>query len=147
MHSPQASGCLGYAFPAALGGAAAPRDVPVVAISGDGGAMYSLADLATARQHDLRLVWLIVDDGGYGILREYMEGAFGRSYGTELDRPDFVAVAEAFGCSGRQTTVERLGDDLADALATPGPSMLVLPTSLRMFAPTHPAAELAARPA
>jgi acetolactate synthase-1/2/3 large subunit len=147
MHSPQASGCLGYGFPAALGGAAVRRGVPVLAVSGDGGAMYSLGDLATARQHDLGLVWLIVDDGGYGILREYMEGTFGRSYGTELERPDFVAVAEAFGIPGRETTVEQLADDLASAVRTPGPSMLVLPTSLRMFAPTHAAAEFAPRPA
>jgi acetolactate synthase-1/2/3 large subunit len=148
MHSPQASGCLGYGFPAALGGAAAHNGVPVLAISGDGGAMYSLGDLATARQHDLDLTWLIVDDGGYGILREYMDGAFGRAYGTELHRPDFVAVAESFGVPGRHTSVESLGDDLAAALATPGPSVLVLPVSLRMFAPTHhPAAEVAARPA
>jgi acetolactate synthase-1/2/3 large subunit len=147
MHSPQASGCLGYGFPAAIGGAAAGKGVPVLAISGDGGAMYSLGDLATARQHDLGLVWLIVDDGGYGILREYMEGAFGRAYGTELGRPDFVAAANAFGVPGRHTTVESLADDLAAALSTPGPSILVLPVSLRMFAPTHPAAEIAARPA
>ena len=148
MHSPQASGCLGYGFPAALGGAAAQKGVPVLAISGDGGAMYSLGDLATARQHDLDLTWLIVDDGGYGILREYMDGAFGRSYGTELHRPDFVRVAESFGVPGRHTSVDSLGDDLAAALATPGPSVLVLPVSLRMFAPTHhPAAEVAARPA
>jgi acetolactate synthase I/II/III large subunit len=147
MHSPQASGCLGYGFPAALGGAAAHKGVPVLAISGDGGAMYSLGDLATARQHDLPLTWLIVDDGGYGILREYMEGTFGRSYGTELDRPDFVAVAESFGIPGRHTTVERLADDLAEALGTPGPTVVVLPTSVRMFAPTHAAAEFAARPA
>lgn len=39
--------------------------------------MYSIAELATARQHDVLVTWLIVDDGGYGILREYMVGAFG----------------------------------------------------------------------
>lgn len=43
---------------------------------------------------------LIVDGGGYGILREYMTDAFGRSMATELSRPDFVALAESFGVPG-----------------------------------------------
>ena len=76
----------------------------MLAVSGDGGAMYGIAELATARQHDLPVTWLIVDDGGYGILREYMTGAFGSAFGTELARPDFVALAQAFGVPARETT-------------------------------------------
>ncbi|NEE23423.1 thiamine pyrophosphate-binding protein, partial [Streptomyces sp. SID7499] len=72
MHSAQGAGGLGYGFPAAIGAAVADPTKPVLAVSGDGGAMYSIAELATARQYDLPLTWLIVDDGGYGILREYM---------------------------------------------------------------------------
>ncbi|THA79909.1 thiamine pyrophosphate-binding protein [Streptomyces sp. A0592] len=138
MHSAQGAGGLGYAFPAALGACVAEPDTPVLAVSGDGGAMYSLAELATARQHDLDVTWLIVDDGGYGILREYMTDAFeGRTTGTELTRPDFVALAESFGVPAATTTPESLTADLKKALATPGPSVLVLPATLRMFAPTH----------
>lgn len=139
-HSAQGAGGLGYGFPAALGAAVARAgDGPVLAVSGDGGAMYGVADLATARQHDLDVTWLIVDDGGYGILREYMTGEFGASYATELTRPDFVALAEAFGVPARRTTPEALQSDLEAALATPGPSVVVLPAVLRMFEPTHPA--------
>lgn len=139
MQSAQGAGGLGYGFPAALGAALARAGSgPVLAVSGDGGAMYGLADLATARQLDLDVTWLIVDDGGYGILREYMTGAFGAAYATELTRPDFVAVAEAFGVPARSTTPETLQRDLVDALAAPGPSVVVLPALLRMFAPTHP---------
>lgn len=138
MHSAQGAGGLGYAFPAALGACVAEPGTPVLAVSGDGGAMYSLAELATARQHDLDVTWLIVDDGGYGILREYMTSAFeGRSTGTELTRPDFVALAASFGVPAATTSPETLREDLATSLATPGPSVLVLPTALRMFAPTH----------
>lgn len=137
MHSAQGAGGLGYGFPAALGAAAADRTRPVLAVSGDGGAMYSIADLATARQYDLPVTWLIVDDGGYGILREYMTEAFGAATATELTRPDFVALAESFGVPAHRTSPESLQDDLAKALATPGPSVLVLPAVLRMFAPTH----------
>lgn len=137
LHSAQGAGGLGYGFPAALGVAAADPARPVLAVSGDGGAMYSLAELATARQYDAPVTWLIVDDGGYGILREYMTDAFGTATATELTRPDFVALAESFGVPAVRTSPERLRADLAAALAAPGPSVVVLPALLRMFAPTH----------
>ncbi|MDX3642552.1 thiamine pyrophosphate-binding protein [Streptomyces sp. MB09-02B] len=137
MHSAQGSGGLGYAFPAALGAAVADPTQPVLAVSGDGGALYSIAELATARQHDLDVTWLIVDDGGYGILREYMTDAFGETAGTELTRPDFVALAESFGVPATRTSPETLTADLTKSLAASGPSVVVLPAVLRMFAPTH----------
>lgn len=137
LHSAQGAGGLGYGFPAAIGAAAADRTTPVLAVSGDGGAMYSIAELATARQYDLPVTWLIVDDGGYGILREYMTDAFGEATATELTRPDFVALAESFGVPAVRTTPESLGDDLAKSFVQPGPSVVVLPAVLKMFAPTH----------
>ncbi|MDX3663317.1 thiamine pyrophosphate-binding protein [Streptomyces sp. ID05-26A] len=132
----QGSGGLGYGFPAALGVAAAV-DGPVLAVSGDGGAMYGISELATAAQHGSRVVWLIVDDGGYGILREYMTDAFGQATGTELTRPDFVALAGAFGVPATRSTPESLREDLAKAFAGDGSHVVVLPAVLRMFAPTH----------
>ncbi|MFF6791468.1 thiamine pyrophosphate-binding protein [Streptomyces filamentosus] len=137
MHSAQGAGGLGYAFPAALGAAVADPTTPVLAVSGDGGAMYSLAELATAKQYGLDVTWLIVDDGGYGILRAYMTDAYGEATGTELARPDFVALAESFGVPAALTTPDTLTADLSKALATPGPSVVVLPALLKMFEPTH----------
>ncbi|MCX4477158.1 thiamine pyrophosphate-binding protein [Streptomyces cellulosae] len=137
LHSAQGAGGLGYGFPAALGAAVADPTRPVLAVSGDGGALYSIAELATARQYDLDVTWLIVDDGGYGILREYMTDAFGEPTATELTRPDYVALAESFGVPGVRTTPETLEKDLAKSLSSPGPSVVVLPAVLRMFAPTH----------
>lgn len=137
MHSAQGAGGLGYGYPAALGAATADPARPVLAVSGDGGAMYSIAELATARQENLNVTWLIVDDGGYGILREYMTGTFGETTGTELARPDFVRLAESFGVPATLTTPATLRRDLAAALAAPGPRVVVLPALLRMFAPTH----------
>ncbi|WP_406106549.1 thiamine pyrophosphate-binding protein [Streptomyces sp. NBC_01003] len=137
LHSAQGAGGLGYGFPAALGAAAADPSKPVLAVSGDGGAMYSIAELATAKQYNLPVTWLIVDDGGYGILREYMTDAFGEATATELSRPDFVALAESFGVPGVRTSPETLRADLEKALAEPGPSVVVLPALLKMFAPTH----------
>ncbi|MFJ9726943.1 thiamine pyrophosphate-binding protein [Streptomyces sp. NPDC101209] len=137
MHSAQGAGGLGYAFPAALGAAVADPTRPVLAVSGDGGALYSVAELATARQHDLNVTWLVVDDGGYGILREYMTDAYGETTGTELTRPDFAALAESFGVPATRTTPDTLEQDLTKALTSPGPTVVVLPAVLRMFAPTH----------
>ena len=143
MSSAQGAGGLGYAFPAAIGAAASrPGGRRVLAVSGDGGAMYGIAELATTRQHDLPVTWLVVDDGGYGILREYMTGAFGSAYGTELGRPDFPALAEAFGVPARRTTPEALERDLAAAMSAEGPNVVVLPALLTMFAPSHHAPEI-----
>ncbi|RSN41335.1 acetolactate synthase [Amycolatopsis sp. WAC 04197] len=136
IHTAQGAGGLGYGLPGALGGAAATGG-PALAVSGDGGAMYGIAELATAVQHGLDVTWLIVDDGGYGILREYLTGAFGQSTATELARPDFAALAKSFGVGATVSSLDTVGKDLADALATPGPSVVVLPALLKMFEPTH----------
>src|SRR5699024_10646974 len=95
MHSGQGAGGIGYGFPSAFGGAIGLGQ-RVLAVSGDGSAMYSIAELAAARQHNIPVTWLIVDDGGYGILREYMQDTFGQATATELARPDFVALSESF---------------------------------------------------
>ncbi|MFF4451175.1 thiamine pyrophosphate-binding protein [Streptomyces goshikiensis] len=113
MHSAQGAGGPGYAFPAALGAAVAEPGTPVLAVSGDGGAMYAIAELATAVQHALDVTWLIVDDGGTG---------------TEPTRPDFVALAASFGVPATTTTPQSLRTDLTQALKTPGPSLVLLPT-------------------
>ena len=80
--------------------------------------MYSIAELATARQHDADVTWLIVDDGGYGILREYMTDAFGQATATELARPDFAALAESFGVPAHVATLETVGEIVADTFTT-----------------------------
>ncbi|EDX24578.1 thiamine pyrophosphate-binding protein [Streptomyces sp. Mg1] len=117
MHSAQGAGGLGYAFPAALGAAVAEPGTPVLAVSGDGGAMYSIAELATAVQHALDVTWLIVDDGDDEAPRE-----------TAADpaRPDFIALAASFGVPATTATPQSLRADLTKALKTPGPSLVLL---------------------
>ncbi|GAB95049.1 acetolactate synthase-1/2/3 large subunit [Kineosphaera limosa] len=141
FHSGQGAGGLGFAYPAAIGGSLGLRDQGrperVLAVAGDGSAMYSIAELATARQHDAAVTWLIVDDGGYGILREYMQDAFGAATHTELTRPDFAALAATFGIPAVTVAPEDVEEALRDALAATGPNVVVVPTLLRMFAPTH----------
>ena len=93
--------------------------------------------MATAKQHNVPVTWLIVDDGGYGILREYMEGAFGKATHTELARPDFVALAEAFGVPAQRVAPEDVKTALEAGFAADGPNVVVVETLLKMFAPTH----------
>ncbi|WP_329049516.1 thiamine pyrophosphate-binding protein [Amycolatopsis sp. NBC_01488] len=135
IHTAQGAGGLGYGLPGALGGAAAGG--ATLAVSGDGGAMYGVAELATAVQHRLDVTWLVVDDGGYGVLREYLTGTFGHTTATELTRPDFVALASSFGVRACLSSLDTVGADVAEALCTPGPSVVVLPALLKLFAPTH----------
>ncbi len=139
--SAQGAGGLGYGFPAALGAAFGRRvqgeTGAVLAVSGDGGALYGIAELAVAAQHDLPVVWLIVDDGGYGVLREYMEGAFGAATATELARPNYVALAESFGIAAEETTLADAPAAVARALESGKPRVIVLSALLELFAPTH----------
>ncbi|MDQ4503100.1 thiamine pyrophosphate-binding protein [Sinomonas sp. ASV322] len=141
FHSAQGAGGLGFGFPSAIGGAVGlettGRPSRVLAVSGDGSAMYSISELATARQHNVPVTWLIVDDGGYGILREYMIGAFGKATATELSRPDFVKLAESFGVPARRVAPEGVREALEAGFAADGPNVVVVETQLKMFAPTH----------
>ena len=88
---PLGSGTLGYAWPAALGASLAAPRRKVLAVAGDGGFNYGIAELASARQYGLDAKLLLVDDGGYGILREYQRDQFGETYSVDLDQPDFRA--------------------------------------------------------
>ena len=144
FHSAQGAGGLGFGFPAAIGAAVGLETVGrpagsarVLAVSGDGSSMYSISELATAKQHNVPVTWLIVDDGGYGILREYMVGAFGKATATELARPDFVKLAEAFGVPAVKVAPADVGDALKAGFAADGPNVVVVETLLKMFAPTH----------
>ncbi|WP_427019092.1 thiamine pyrophosphate-binding protein [Pseudarthrobacter sp. P1] len=141
FHSAQGAGGLGYGFPAAIGGAlglqSQGKNARVLAVSGDGSSMYSIAELATARQHNAPVTWLIVDDGGYGILREYMVGAFGKATHTELSRPDFVKLAESFGVPAKRVPADKVGEALREGFAADGPNVVVVDVLLKMFGPTH----------
>ena len=132
---PLGSGTLGYAWPAALGASVAVGG-PALAVVGDGGFLYGVQELATAGQYDLPTTLLLVDDGGYGILREYQRDSFGETTAVDLEEPDFVALAEVFGVPAERTTPNELGGALERAFAQDGPALVHLPVLLRMWAPT-----------
>ena len=132
---PLGSGTLGYAWPAALGATVA-LGAPTLAVVGDGGFLYGVQELATARQYDLPTTLLLVDDGGYGILREYQRDTYGESFAVDLEQPDFPQLARAFGIPVEPTTPDALGDALRRALETGGPAVVHLPARLEMWTPT-----------
>jgi acetolactate synthase-1/2/3 large subunit len=107
-------GTLGYAFPASLGAVLADTG-PVVSISGDGGFLYACGELATVVQEQLPITAVIVDDGGYGMLRYDQDVSGSDRFGVDLATPDFVAMAESFGVFAE--AVDGLEDDFGEALA------------------------------
>jgi len=133
---PLGSGTLGYAWPAALGASLAAPGTPVLAVAGDGGFLYGLQELASARQHDLDVALLLVDDGGYGILREYQRDSFGETTGVDLAQPDFVKAARAFDVRAETASPETLAEVLGAALAHEGPALVHVPALLEMWTPT-----------
>jgi acetolactate synthase I/II/III large subunit len=103
------SGAMGYGLPAALAAKAIHPERIAVCIAGDGDFMMASSELATAVQHDLPVIVLVVDNGMYGTIRMHQEALYpGRVSGTDLANPDFAAFAQSFGCHGE--TVERTED-------------------------------------
>jgi acetolactate synthase-1/2/3 large subunit len=133
---PLGSGTLGFAWPAALGAKAALPETASLAVVGDGGFLYSIAELLSARQHGLGAKLLLIDDGGYGILREYEMSATEELFGVDLAQPDFEAAIGACGVPVRRTSPERIEADLDWALATDGPAAIVLHERLTSAAAT-----------
>jgi acetolactate synthase-1/2/3 large subunit len=124
-------GTLGCAFPQGLGAALAGAG-PAVSISGDGGFLYACGELAAARQEDIPLTAVIVDDGGYGMIRYDQDLHGDPREGVDLTNPDFVALANAFGI--RADSVDGLGEHFGMALkghvALKEPTLLVARAAL-----------------
>lgn len=120
-------GTLGYALPASVG-VGALRDRPALAVCGDGGFMFAVGELAVLSQERLPVTVLVVDDGGYGMLRYDQTHAGDEHRGVDLARPDFAMLAAAFGIPA--VTLDGVDDRLApaldDALAAGAPRMVVV---------------------
>ncbi len=121
---------LGWGFATALGAQAARRDVPVLSISGDGGFLYTAAELATAIRHRIPLVTIVFADGAFGNVRRIQEERYGnRLIASDLANPDFVKFAESFGAAAERV---RTPDELRKALARgfgrrDGPTLIEMP--------------------
>ena len=121
---------LGYALPAAIGAQMAHPDRRVVAVTGDGAFLFTLAELATLAEEGLPVTVLLLDDGGYRAVRNAQERHYGgRTIACDLRNPDFVRLAESFGIEARRLPgVEAVGKALAEPPT--GPQLFVLELAL-----------------
>jgi acetolactate synthase-1/2/3 large subunit len=136
LQYPMGWGTLGFAPAAAMGAAIARPDAPTVAFVGDGGMLFGLGELSALAEHRSPCTIVVVDDGGYGMLR----------YGTaattanELPAVDFVQAANAFGIRAKR--VDGIDTDyakaLAEAVASGEPRVLHVQARLQPPASTTP---------
>ncbi len=104
-------GTMGFGLPAAIGAQAGRPDALVVDIAGDGSIQMNIQELATAKVNGFPVKIVILNNGYLGMVRQWQELFYGRRYSASVlpqDCPDFVKLAEAFGCFG--VRVERPGD-------------------------------------
>jgi benzoylformate decarboxylase len=126
-------GGIGWGLPAAIGVKLALPHRPVVALIGDGSAMYTIQGLWTAARENLKMVFVVINNYSYRILKQRTNAMKGLAAQTDnyvamdLDRPrvDFVSVARGLGLTAHKaTTLSDLGDLLEAALAADGPTLI-----------------------
>jgi len=120
---------LGFGFNTALGVKVANPDKAVVSISGDGGFMFGVQELATARQFGIAVVAIVFNNSAYGNVRRDQQNSYGnRLLGADLDNPDFVALGKSFGvASFRVGSPDELREKLPGALACGEPVVIEVP--------------------
>lgn len=122
---PAGAGTLGYGLPAGIGAKLASPQARVVAVEGDGGSMFTIAELAAAVQASVRMTLIIVDNGGYGEIRNEMEDRGDTPSGVKLTGPDFPALARAMGARGVHVDGrDALLEALNEAEAGEGPTLI-----------------------
>ncbi|MDE2846793.1 MAG: thiamine pyrophosphate-binding protein [Gemmatimonadota bacterium] len=122
-------GTLGSVFPVGIGLKIGRPDRAVVVVSGDGGILYNLQELATAVQYGINIVAVVFNDNAYGnVLRAQLEEFDGRVIGTELHNPDFVKLAEAYGARGvLAEDASQLESAVGEAVAADAPTLIEVP--------------------
>ncbi len=125
---------LGWAFPAAVGAAAA-LNRPVVSVSGDGGFVMCAQELATAARYGLRVIAIVHNDSTLGAIKNIQDRAYqGRYLDTELNNPDFPRLAESFGVVGRRaSTPEEVASAVREAIDRDGPTLIEVPDRWRFL--------------
>lgn len=132
---------MGWALPAAIGGALALPGTPVICLVGDGSMMMNVQELATVRHHNLPIKILLLDNSGYSMVRQtedqWLRGInVGTSTESGLSFPDFMTLTKAFGIPAFEvTTNAELEPVIAKAMAQPGPGLVrvVVPHEKRVI--------------
>lgn len=122
-------GTLGWGYPTALGVKAALPERPVISVTGDGGFMFGMQEMATAVKHKLGMVTVLFNDNAFGNVKRMQEMHYGgRVVASELANPDFVKLGDSFGIRS-----ERVGDPtglvkaLSSALKADEPALIEVP--------------------
>jgi len=120
-------GTMGFGLPSAIGAQVANPETPVVCLAGDGSLIMNCQELATAVRHEIPVKVFLMNNGYFGMVRQWQELFWeGRYSSVEMGpSPDWVKLAEAFGAKGMR--VEDAGEvegAMRDALATDGPVLL-----------------------
>ncbi len=120
------AGTMGFALPAALGAALAIPGTPVVAVLGDGGFQMTMQELGTIMQYKIPVKVVMLNNSFLGMVRQWQQLFHRSRYSfTEMENPDFVQVAAAYGIPAlRVDRRERLTEGLKSLLASEGPFFL-----------------------
>src|SRR4051794_24351698 len=124
-----ASGGIGWGLPASVGVSLANPDRPVVCFSGDGSSMYSIQSLWTAANHKLPLTFVIVNNGGYRIIKQRLLAFHGDDHYVGMDfvdpPVDFCGMAKSLGLEAmRITDPGELKSTFAAAFSRPGTKLI-----------------------
>ena len=119
-------GNLGFGFQAALGVKVANPDKVVISVTGDGGFMFGVQELATAAQENIGLITIIMNNSAFANVRRDMRRIYKRPpIGSELKNPDFIALSEAFGIKAYSVEdPDGLKDALNTAVKEGGPAVI-----------------------
>ena len=122
-------GTLGFGFPTALGVKVANPSKAVVSVTGDGGFMFGVQELATAAQYGIALVTIVFNNNSFAnVLRDQQLQFGGRMLGSRLENPDFVRLADSFGVAARRVKEpHELQRVLEAELAAARPALIEVP--------------------
>jgi 5-guanidino-2-oxopentanoate decarboxylase len=122
---PLGFGTLGYAMPAAIGGKIACPDRPTIAITGDGGFLFTMQELGTAVELGLSLPILVWNNDAFGQIAQGMNARDIPELGVRQRNPDYLALARAFGAAAvRPDSLALLTDAICSAFEAKGPTLI-----------------------
>lgn len=125
-------GNLGYGFMTSLGVKVGRPDVPVLAVTGDGGFLYGASELSTAVKERIPLITVLFNNNAYGnVRRDQITNFEGRTIASDFANPDFEVLAKAYGVAYlRAANAAELEEAVKAALPNTGPTLIEVPVDL-----------------
>ncbi len=132
-------GSMGYGVPAGIAAKLALPNSTVVSWNGDGCFQMNMNELVVASKAGLKVIFIIVENGVYGTIRQHQEKTYPcHKFGTDLDNPDFMKLAAAYGCLGIEVgKTEEFRPAFQRALEAPGASLITLKVSPDLLSPSE----------